>query len=611
MNRKIYLCIISYAIAMIISFLPLALPAQLKVSAIGPVRGVAVSGGLAPPAGLLVDTGNINLGTEAGAFQVKGMNVLWNNGIAGCIYVGGSGSSGSTGINNTFLGNSSGRSNTYGMGNTFSGHKAGYNNLSGSNNIFSGDSAGYYNTAGNNNTISGSEAGRGLPGYSYSENTFYGYKAGYSTKSHYNTFIGAYSGYSNQGSLYNTFVGYGSGYDNNNSGNTYNTFVGHASGRYNKNGRFNSFYGFKSGFNTLSGSDNAYIGLQAGEGNVSGNYNVAVGNYSGDSFSSGDSCTFIGFKADKSSAYTNCGAIGFGAITNANRKIVIGHTNFASSQGVIGGYVQWSVLSDGRFKVNIKEEVKGLEFIKKLRPVTYQLDMQKLDLFLDKSNNSLPDSLREGKNQNTDSSPRLSTVHTGFIAQEVEKAAAECDYGFDGIHFPNDGNDNYSLAYASFVVPLVKAVQELSAGMDSIRKSNSTTLMQKTDSLIQRIQQLESRVNGCCRNMQLPTDTAGQKFTDTIIPVELISSDQPILYQNIPNPFSDETTINYYLPETIKNASMFFYDNTGRVIKEVELNLKGAGTLAVNSSKLAQGIYAYSLSVEGKVISTYKMLKVK
>ena len=49
---------------------------------------------------------------------------------------------------------------------------------------------------------------------------------------------------------------------------------------------------------------------------------------------------------------------------------------------------------------------------------------------------------------------------TGFIAQEVEKAAKMTGYDFDGLKAPKTEKEYYSLSYSSFVVPLVKAVQE-------------------------------------------------------------------------------------------------------------------------------------------------------
>ena len=47
-----------------------------------------------------------------------------------------------------------------------------------------------------------------------------------------------------------------------------------------------------------------------------------------------------------------------------------------------------------------------------------------------------------------------------FIAQEVEEAAKKSGYNFSGIITPGKEQKHYSLSYESFVVPLVKAVQE-------------------------------------------------------------------------------------------------------------------------------------------------------
>ena len=49
---------------------------------------------------------------------------------------------------------------------------------------------------------------------------------------------------------------------------------------------------------------------------------------------------------------------------------------------------------------------------------------------------------------------------TGFLAQEVEKAANEAGYDFSGVQKPANPDELYSLRYSDFVMPLVKAVQE-------------------------------------------------------------------------------------------------------------------------------------------------------
>ncbi|NOG95449.1 MAG: hypothetical protein HND27_06675 [Bacteroidetes bacterium] len=46
----------------------------------------------------------------------------------------------------------------------------------------------------------------------------------------------------------------------------------------------------------------------------------------------------------------------------------------------------------------------------------------------------------------------------------------------------------------------------------------------------------------------------------------------------------------------------------GRIIKTVDINQTGHGQLKVYAANLSQGIYQYSIVVDGKIIDTKKML---
>jgi hypothetical protein len=59
----------------------------------------------------------------------------------------------------------------------------------------------------------------------------------------------------------------------------------------------------------------------------------------------------------------------------------------------------------------------------------------------------------------------------GFIAQDVEKTLRETGFiSFDAVHAPTNETDNYSLGYAEFVVPLVKAIQEQQAQIEELKQ---------------------------------------------------------------------------------------------------------------------------------------------
>jgi hypothetical protein len=82
--------------------------------------------------------------------------------------------------------------------------------------------------------------------------------------------------------------------------------------------------------------------------------------------------------------------------------------------------------------------------------------------------------------------------YSGFIAQEVEQAAKASGYDFSGYTAPRNDRELYTLSYEQFVVPLVKAVQELSTINES-QKATNEALNLKIAQLMQRIEKLENK----------------------------------------------------------------------------------------------------------------------
>ena len=147
---------------------------------------------------------------------------------------------------------------------------------------------------------------------------------------------------------------------------------------------------------------------------------------------------------------TNSIAIGHGTEVSASNEVFIGNSAITS----IGGNVNWTATSDGRFKTNVQENVPGLDFIRQLSPVTYNFDLDKLNDF--NHSNGLP------------TAHKTDVVYSGFIAQDVLETAQELGYDFSGVKVPeNEESDLYGIRYAEFVVPLVKATQELEAKVEA------------------------------------------------------------------------------------------------------------------------------------------------
>jgi hypothetical protein len=74
-----------------------------------------------------------------------------------------------------------------------------------------------------------------------------------------------------------------------------------------------------------------------------------------------------------------------------------------------------------------------------------------------------------------------------------------------------------------------------------------------------------------------------------------LSNNKVALNQNVPNPFTDQTVIKYTLPEDVQQAQLVIYDDRGILVKKIELQAKGEGTLTLNASNLRKGMYTYSI----------------
>ncbi len=80
------------------------------------------------------------------------------------------------------------------------------------------------------------------------------------------------------------------------------------------------------------------------------------------------------------------------------------------------------------------------------------------------------------------------------------------------------------------------------------------------------------------------------------------------LYQNSPNPFSENTSIRYLVSSNVKNAMIIIYDMQGVQKKSYKITQVGNGEITINSSEFIAGMYMYSLIVNNKLIDTKRMV---
>jgi hypothetical protein len=261
-----------------------------------------------------------------------------------------------------------------------------------------------------------------------------------------------------------------------------NAAFGYLSMYANTGGSYNSAFGGLALSSLSNGQGNSAFGTNAMHSQTNGNNNSAVGHYAGQNVA-GSHNTFIGSFSGgvQGSNFTNSTAIGSETSVTGSNMMRFGNSLVTS----IGGQVNWTALSDGRFKKNVTENVPGLDFINRLRPVTYNLNVDQIEVFT----GTVKENERElfGKTalptpeEKAAKQAKSLTKYSGFIAQEVEEAARKIGYKFSGVDAPQSSQDIYGLRYAEFVVPLVKAVQELSAETDALRNENATLRQKLTE----------------------------------------------------------------------------------------------------------------------------------
>ena len=334
-----------------------------------------------------VQANKVNAETQ---YNLDGLRILSNAGVANLFAGVLAGSSSTTGSANSFFGSAAGRLNTTGLANSFFGNLAGGSNTTGNENSFFGSNAGNNNT-GDFNSYFGSRAGFGNT--TGQRNSFFGVSSGESnTSANDNAFFGYRTGVFNSANN-NSFFGSDAGNQNQTGFN--NAFFGRNAGQSNTTGNGNSFFGNSAGVNS-TGSANAFFGNSAGSSNSSGAGNSFFGNAAGNTNTIGANNTVIGANADVLiSSLSFATAIGAGSTVSNSNTIALGRNTGTDTVRVFGDLiasaiqvvnlgsagstnlcrnasVQISTCSSSlRYKTAIHPFIRGLEIIRRLRPISF------------------------------------------------------------------------------------------------------------------------------------------------------------------------------------------------------------------------------------------------
>jgi hypothetical protein len=327
-----------------------------------------------------------------------------------------------TGTSNTALGYNTLLLNTTGSSNTAVGSTALDANTTGGSNTSVGNSALGANTTGSSNTAVGRLSL--VTNTTGSDNTAVGFNALRLNTASFNVAVGNEALYSNNIGQANTAIGYGA--LRTLAANSSCTAVGNGS-LYSATGDENTAVGSYAGNNVTTGYFNTLIGGDAAVLLTTGNNNTVVGTQTASTLTTGSNNIVLGYNASLSSS-------------TVSNQVVLGNssiTDLRCQDTTI------SAPSDIRDKTDVQEIPVGLNFINDIRPVNFEWNMR--------------DGGQVGNRQG------------GFIAQEV--LAVEQQYNTrNWLGMVNDDNpDQLVLAPAKLIPIMVKALQELSEQVETLK----------------------------------------------------------------------------------------------------------------------------------------------
>ena len=138
-----------------------------------------------------------------------------------------------------------------------------------------------------------------------------------------------------------------------------------------------------------------------------------------------------------------------------------------------------------------------------------------------------------------------------------------------------------------------------------VRKDGTKAInyMEMIPLLVQSINELNAEIE--VLKGQNPEETAKKTRSATEIQGSLKSQNK--LYQNTPNPFKEQTIIRFSLADDVQNAAICIFDMTGKTIKKLPIS-SGMESVSIGGYELGEGMFLYSLVVNGQEIDTKRMI---
>ncbi|MBQ0788700.1 MAG: T9SS type A sorting domain-containing protein [Oceanihabitans sp.] len=198
------------------------------------------------------------------------------------------------------------------------------------------------------------------------------------------------------------------------------------------------------------------------------------------------------------------------------------------------------------------------------------------------------------------------TAVAGMLVYDTEENKT---YYFDGTAWVDPSSDNQNLASASLTdttltvaiengtsvaVDLAPILTPLQTAITDLENEN-TAQQAQIDALMTRM----SAIEACACDGTLSIENPGDS---------LDASESIRLNQNIPNPFTATTTIEYFIPMKYNTANIQVISALGQVVYDIPIHQFGDGSVTLTKNNMQSAVYFYTLYVDGRKIDSKRLV---
>jgi len=364
-----------------------------------------------------------------------------------------------------------------------------------------------------------------------------------------------------------------------------NTFIGISAGKNTVTNIRNTFVGASAGINN-KGNENTFLGSSAGAINIVGDKNVFIGASASSLTNDLNKSIAIGYKAEV--ACSNCAVIGGTGVDAV--KVGISTTDPKAKLHIEGG-VDASLTNNGYL---VNGSIDGQNLVIDNNEIIARNNGGAAHLYLniDSGNVSIGGGTVPSAKLDVNGTVRIRNIPTGTGDLVRVDASGNLYRSSTAARVTIDPNTESLLSEQH---TLIKEKSKALADLNIENEQQNEII----ESLQTQVTELKSLVEKL-----LSDKTTTPKSTSYVLPLE----QQSFLAQNQPNPFLENTIVDYFVPVDVKNAYIQVTSLDGKILGQVKITEMGKGQLTIQSKNYPAGTYFYSLVLDGQIVESKRMV---